>query len=108
MYHLQVAWWRRRRVKEVSADERGYPEHAVGDNADSSVRRLVLQEALSRLTAKQRAVIVLRFYEDKTVEEAAEVLGCAIGTVKSQTAKAIAALRRQRLELWHLTERSVV
>ena len=46
------------------------------------------------LPVRQRAVIVLRYYEDLTEAQIAEVLGCAPGTVKSQSSAAIAALRR--------------
>jgi RNA polymerase sigma-70 factor (sigma-E family) len=55
---------------------------------------LDLRGAVSALPAGQRATLVLRFYCDLTVEETAQELGCSTGTVKSQTAKALAALRR--------------
>ncbi|GLW08295.1 RNA polymerase sigma24 factor [Microtetraspora sp. NBRC 13810] len=53
----------------------------------------VLMEALRALPPRQRAVIVLRYWEDLTEPQTAEVLGCAVGTVKSQTSKAMAKLR---------------
>jgi RNA polymerase sigma-70 factor (sigma-E family) len=55
---------------------------------------LDLQAALASLTPRQRAVLVLRYYCDLDVNQSAEALQCTPGTVKSQTAKALAALRR--------------
>jgi RNA polymerase sigma factor (sigma-70 family) len=67
--------------------------------ADDVERRLVLREALLRLTPKQRAVLVLRYYEDLTESQAAAVLGCSPGTVKSQSRHALARLRELAPEL---------
>ncbi|MCU1676055.1 MAG: polymerase, sigma-24 subunit, subfamily [Frankiales bacterium] len=66
------------------------------DSADAFVTRdtqLDLWAAVRRLPAGQRKVVVLRYYEDLTEAEAARILGCSIGTVKSQCAKGMAALR---------------
>jgi RNA polymerase sigma-70 factor (sigma-E family) len=76
------------RVRLVSALPDG---PAVGeDHAD----RLAVQAALTAVPPRQRATLVLRFYCDLSVEHAAEVLGCSAGTVKSQTARGLDALRR--------------
>jgi RNA polymerase sigma-70 factor (sigma-E family) len=55
---------------------------------------LDLRAAVAALPARQRATLVLRFYCDLNVDQSAEILGCSPGTVKSQTARALAAVRR--------------
>jgi len=55
---------------------------------------LDLRAAVAALPSRQRATLVLRFYCDMSVDQAAEVLGCSPGTVKSQTARALDAVRR--------------
>ncbi|MGI5211769.1 SigE family RNA polymerase sigma factor [Plantactinospora sp. CA-290183] len=66
------------------------PAPAAPDATD----RLDLVAALSQVAPRQRAVLVLRFFQDLSVEETAQALDCAPGTVKSQTAKGLATLRR--------------
>ena len=94
MYRLQVTRWRRRRVAEWFSGELPDRPSAQSDHAEQTVLRLSLRSALSRLTPKQRAVIVLRFFDDLTEAQAADTLGVSVGTIKSQTAKALASLRR--------------
>jgi RNA polymerase sigma factor (sigma-70 family) len=61
----------------------------------STEDRLVLLRALAQVPPRQRAVLVLRYWEDLSVEAAAEVLGCTPGTVKSQSARGLRTLRDQ-------------
>jgi RNA polymerase sigma-70 factor (sigma-E family) len=56
--------------------------------------RVVMQAALGRLTHAQRAVLVLRYYADLSIEQTAAALNCSTGNVKSQTHRGLAALRR--------------
>ncbi|MFD0555444.1 RNA polymerase sigma-70 factor (sigma-E family) [Stackebrandtia endophytica] len=107
MYHLQVSFWRRRRVREVYRET--LPEASVDPGtAEVPARRDALRHALGQLTNRQRAVLVLRFYEDRSVAEAAELLGCGTGTVKSQTAVALQRLRSEKFDLEQFTERQLV
>ncbi|HKS99816.1 MAG TPA: SigE family RNA polymerase sigma factor [Rugosimonospora sp.] len=81
MINERTSRWRRRRPR-TSPEMPEVP--APWDEADRAVRRLTLAEALAQLPPRQRAVIVLRFYEDRTEAETADLLGCAIGTPKSR------------------------
>lgn len=70
--------------------------------SDAVDNRLVLRDALSQMPPRRRAVLVLRYFEELSVEETAAAMGCSAGTVKSQTARALAALR-ELLPAEHLT-----
>jgi RNA polymerase sigma-70 factor (sigma-E family) len=64
--------------------------------SDSDVaQRLTVRAALAGVPPKQRAVLVLRYWSDLSVEDAAVALGCSPGTVKSQSARGLVALRKQ-------------
>ena len=94
MYHAQVSVWRRPKVAEALPGE--LPDRPAGrgdDPADAAGVRISLQRALLQLSAKQRAVIVLRFFEDHTEVEAAQMLGVSVSTVKTQCARALDRLR---------------
>ena len=98
MYHQQVTWWRRRKVVELLTGD--LPERTASDDlGDRATTRIAVQAALLRLTPSQRAVLVLRYFEDQPESMVAELLGCSIGTVKSQTHKALARLRTVAPEL---------
>jgi RNA polymerase sigma-70 factor (sigma-E family) len=63
------------------------------DAANSSADRDLLSRCLARVAPRQRACLVLRYYDDLTVSEVAAVLGCTEGTVKSQTARGLETLQ---------------
>ena len=69
------------------------PERPGDDETGTATDRLTLGDAMARLTPKQRAVLVLRFYEDLTETQAAEALGISANTVKSQARVALQRLR---------------
>ncbi|MEU8260421.1 SigE family RNA polymerase sigma factor [Micromonospora sp. NPDC048999] len=78
-------WWRRERVGGEDAERPTPPE--------SPENRLVMLQALGALPPRQRAVLVLRYWEDLSVEETAALLGCSPGTVKSQASRGLDNLR---------------
>lgn len=69
------------------------PDRAVRATTDGTADRLTILALLAELPPRRRAVLVLRYFCDLSVEETAHELGCSVGTVKSQTARAIEALR---------------
>jgi RNA polymerase sigma-70 factor (sigma-E family) len=79
--------WRRRVLLAAS------PPDAIAPGSDRDAV-LDVREALATVPPRQRATLVLRYYCDLDVEQAAAALGCSAGTVKSQTAKGLAAMRR--------------
>ncbi|WP_121257031.1 SigE family RNA polymerase sigma factor [Nocardioides ferulae] len=99
LYTQNVSWWRsRRRMREHALPEQ---YDAATPAADPDLR-LTLEQALGRLTTRQRTVLVLRYFEDLTEVQAAEVLGIGAGTVKSIGRQALARLRTLAPELAEL------
>jgi RNA polymerase sigma-70 factor (sigma-E family) len=94
LYTRAIDGWRYRRRREAVTARPEQPElQSPGDGAEAIARRLVLRDALARLTPRQRAVLVLRFYEDHSEARTADLLGCSVNTVKSQTRHALSRLR---------------
>lgn len=88
-----ISWYRRRSWGERPSDTVPDAVHASHD--DEVATRDLVWSALQQLPPRQRAAIVLRYYEDLTEAQTADVLGCAVGTVKSQVAAGISKLRDQ-------------
>lgn len=104
IYRDSVSTWRRTRREHLSAVSDLTPDAAHGSLREDGIdvaaqRRIDLQRALMHLTRKQRAVLVLRYYEDRSEAETADALGVSPGTVKSQTHAALARLRELVPEL---------
>lgn len=106
MYHLHVSRWRRKKFIEQPPDERYDIVDPGSDHAAQTSLRLSLQHALGQLTPRQRAVLVLRFFDDRSEAETAEILKCSVGTVKSQTSRALARLRTLSPGLGDFEDRS--
>jgi RNA polymerase sigma-70 factor (sigma-E family) len=89
LVNTYASWWRRKWNGEQPTEE--LPEH--GHHDDRAGESGDLWDALARLPRRQRAVVVLRYFEDLTEAQTADLLGISVGTVKSQTSKALARLR---------------
>lgn len=89
VFRDNASWWRRQRPVIIE----DVPDAASPIDSDVIERRLVILRALDRLTTKQRAVLILRFYDDLSERRTAEILGVGVGTVKSQTSAALTRLR---------------
>jgi RNA polymerase sigma-70 factor (sigma-E family) len=92
-------WHRERSVSSL-------PEHASAAAPDVVVDHLVLADLLAGLPPRRRAVLVLRYCCDLSVEETAQALSCSPGTVKSQSAKGLATLRERMTAGENLEEES--
>ncbi|HSF27075.1 MAG TPA: SigE family RNA polymerase sigma factor [Actinomycetes bacterium] len=96
MVTTHVSWWRRKWRAETPIGEvpDGLAAAAAGiDESADAVERLAMWALLRGLPPRQRAVVVLRYYEDLSETEIAQTLGCTPGTVKSQAHRALASLR---------------
>jgi RNA polymerase sigma-70 factor (sigma-E family) len=91
MYREQVSWWRRRARRPVTVE--AVPERPAEDQMVLVDARLALRDALLALPPGKRTMLVLRYLEDLPEARVADILGCSVGTVRSQTHKAIVQLR---------------
>lgn len=92
MANTYNTWWRRRWRNELPSRELPDRLTARDEYAETDIRDAV-KEALATLTRRQRTILVLRFFQDLSVAETAEVMDCSVGTVKSTTATALTKLR---------------
>jgi RNA polymerase sigma-70 factor (ECF subfamily) len=91
LVNTATSWWRRRWHGERPTEV--LPEQPVADGLDACLERDALWRHVKALPARQRAVLVLRFFEDLSEVDTAALLGVSVGTVKSQCARALATLR---------------
>ncbi len=99
LVNLSTDRWRHlaRRPREVGVP---LPDRASSGDAHGAVEdRYDLVAALGALTARQRAVLVLRYFDDLSEPQVAALLGCSVGTVKSTTSRALARLRASSPDL---------
>jgi RNA polymerase sigma-70 factor (sigma-E family) len=91
MVNTHISWWRHRKLDEYPTED--LPDQPAADSSVSSEQQDALRRAIDRLPHRMRAAVVLRFFEDMTEAEVAEVLGVSQGTVKSTVSRAVAKLR---------------
>ncbi|MGV9772263.1 SigE family RNA polymerase sigma factor [Streptosporangium sp. NPDC003464] len=90
--NTHASWWRRRWRGEIPTE--ALPDRAVAGDFTSDVGdRDALWTAIGALSGRQRAVVVLHYFEEMTLAQVAGVLGCSIGAVKSQLGRALTRLR---------------
>ncbi|MEU4092477.1 SigE family RNA polymerase sigma factor [Streptomyces sp. NPDC026673] len=109
LVNTHLSWWQRRWRGELPhahdhLTALAGPGAAAGDPFASVDLEQSLSDAIRLLPPRQRAVVVLRYFEDLSVEETARVLGCRPGTVKSHTSKALAMLRTRLVAVPALAE----
>jgi RNA polymerase sigma-70 factor (sigma-E family) len=93
MVRLATRRWRRRRFERSLEAETTTPAHpGFASDVDLGID---VRAFLTHLSARQRAVVVLRYFDDRTEAEIAQLLGCAPGTVKSHASRALTTLREQ-------------
>ncbi|GAA3190866.1 MULTISPECIES: SigE family RNA polymerase sigma factor [Streptomyces] len=94
LVHTHASWWQRRWRGEVPCGE--MPDRVAASDPFGDVDlEMTLGAVVRRLPPRQRAVVVLRYFEDLSVEQTAATLGCRPGTVKSQAAKALRTLQAE-------------
>ncbi|MET9391937.1 SigE family RNA polymerase sigma factor [Streptomyces sp. NPDC006624] len=95
LLNTRTSQWRKRRVDEFACEELPEPDPVPGadDPAERQALRDAMWRAIMRLPARQRAMVVLRYYEDLSEVQTAEVLGVSVGTVKSAVSRALGKLR---------------
>ncbi|MCF2537571.1 SigE family RNA polymerase sigma factor [Streptomyces nigra] len=96
LLNTRTSQWRKRKVDEFACEELPEPEPLPGHDDDPAERQALrdaMWRAIMRLPARQRAMVVLRYYEDLSEVQTAEVLGVSVGTVKSAVSRALGKLR---------------
>ncbi|MGV9253548.1 SigE family RNA polymerase sigma factor [Streptomyces sp. NPDC003697] len=95
LLNTRTSQWRKRKVDEFACGELPEPDPVPGgtDPAEQQALRDAMWRAIMKLPARQRAMVVLRYYEDLSEVQTAEVLGVSVGTVKSAVSRALGKLR---------------
>ncbi|MFU8855094.1 SigE family RNA polymerase sigma factor, partial [Micromonospora sp. SL1-18] len=92
LVNAYASWWRRK-WHQVEQPTSQLPERPTADELSRVDQRDQVWQAIGKLPRRQRTVLVLRYFEDMTEAQIADVMGTSVGTVKSQATKALAKLR---------------
>lgn len=90
-----ISWRRRHSFREPPVDVIPEPDRDEADQGERLATHDVLWQQVRRLPPRQRAALVLRYYEDLSEAQAADLMGCSVGTVKSQLSAALGKLRER-------------
>ncbi|MFF2805827.1 SigE family RNA polymerase sigma factor [Streptomyces sp. NPDC058000] len=97
LINTRTSQWRKRKVEEFACDELPEPDPVPApDPAELQGLRDAMWRAIMRLPARQRAMVVLRYYEDLSEAQTAEIMEVSVGTVKSAVSRALAKLREDQ------------
>jgi RNA polymerase sigma-70 factor (sigma-E family) len=99
LINLNASWWRRGASRELPVDLRDDVRPGPADHGAQAAERLALWERVRALPPRQRAVIVLRYYEDLDDSRIGEILGCSRASVRTHAMRALAAMRIQLNEV---------
>ncbi len=97
--HSAVVDQHRKHSRREKNEDRAPRATSVGDGTEEHAEREVLVQALKALPERQRACVVLRYFEDLSVADTAAALKCSIGTIKSQTSHGLRALKAELTRL---------
>lgn len=92
-FNLANSWWRRQRVERRVSDHLRARGEAVA--AEDLAGSLAVRAAVAGLPRRQRAALICRYFADLSVNDTAELLGCAPGTIKALTSQAVSRLRAE-------------
>ncbi|MCQ9134716.1 MULTISPECIES: SigE family RNA polymerase sigma factor [Streptomyces] len=94
LLNTRTSQWRKRKVDEFMCEELPEPDPVGGDDpAERQALHDAMWRAIMKLPARQRAMVVLRYYEDLSEAQTADVLDVSVGTVKSAVSRALGKLR---------------
>jgi RNA polymerase sigma-70 factor (sigma-E family) len=95
LYNTNASWWRKRSNREKPTEVFEDKVDHSRDFTEHSAVRDAMWRHIAVLPKRQRAVLVLRYYENRTDQQIADILGISVGTVKSQASRALAGMRKR-------------